>query len=81
MFYIQPTERYIYDFDNSTMEEEFYEQDDVCAEASGTITANRLGDMCVQNGMLNHAFAGSEDCLFLNVYTPKVIDLFLFVVL
>ncbi|XP_063991352.1 uncharacterized protein LOC135169896 [Diachasmimorpha longicaudata] len=41
---------------------------------TGTRLADNDGSVCVQNDVLTHAqeYFGSENCLYLNVYTPKV---------
>ncbi|XP_042203056.1 juvenile hormone esterase-like [Homarus americanus] len=41
----------------------YWEEDEV-------LEADHIGDMCPQKAMLGKVAAGSEDCLFLNVYTP-----------
>lgn len=54
------------------MFEYFEDTDTNSTDDDNLILADRLGSKCVQVGMFNHDFDGSEDCLFLNVYSPIV---------
>lgn len=38
----------------------------------GIRQANRHGNVCPTNGFLGFVAGGTEDCLFLNVYTPSI---------
>ena len=41
---------------------------------SEVLLATREGQPCIQIEMLNASLLGSEDCLFLNVFTPHVMS-------
>lgn len=48
---------------------------------SGTLKAFSAGQMCVQYSMITDTIIGNEDCLYLNVFVPQVVKLYiLFVV-
>jgi len=39
---------------------------------SGILKAFSVGNMCMQYSFIKNKIAGSEDCLYLNIYVPQV---------
>lgn len=39
---------------------------------SGILKAFSVGNMCMQYSFLKNKIAGSEDCLYLNIFVPQV---------
>ncbi|CAF4886961.1 unnamed protein product [Pieris macdunnoughi] len=43
-----------------------------CDDWSGVLDATKPGNKCVQMNLIDGSIEGSEDCLYLNIYTPSL---------